>query len=102
MKIYGPEGVKPIRGKTVRSAAPGAAVKAGRPVGRYDHISLSDSGAEDSRSFRDLISSLSREVRTCNTTGKIQDLHRQVSAGEYAVSPREIAARMLLMEEGEA
>ena len=52
-------------------------------------------------SFRDLVSSLSREVRTCNTTGKIQDLHRQVQTGEYAVSPREIAARMLLMEEGE-
>ena len=44
----------------------------------------------------------SYQVRTCNTTGKIQELHRQVSAGEYRIEPRETAARMLMMmEEGE-
>ena len=101
MLIYGPEGVKPIQGKTIRAGAPSASAKVREPAGYYDHISLSAGGAEDSRTFRDLISSLSREVRTCNTTGKIQDLHQQVFSGEYAVSPREIAARMLLMEEGE-
>ena len=32
---------------------------------------------------------------------RINELRRQVSAGEYQISPREVAARMLLMEEGE-
>ena len=100
MLIYGPEGVKPIQTKTLRSAARRGAAPAVQTDGYYDHFS--PSAAEGGgRSFRDLVSSLSREVRTCNTTGKIQDLHRQVQTGEYAVSPRETAARMLLMEEGE-
>ena len=44
---------------------------------------------------------LANQVRTHNTTGKIQELRRQVGSGEYRVSPRELAVRMLLMEEGE-
>lgn len=100
MLIYGPEGVKPIQTKTVRSAARRDRTMVSQPDGCYDRFSPSAAGG-DGGSFRDLVASLSREVRTCNTTGKIQDLHRQVSTGEYAVSPREVAARMLLMEEGE-
>ncbi len=100
MLIYGPEGVKPIQTKTVRSAARRGSAPAVQSDGYYDRFSPSAAEGGGS-SFRDLIASLSREVRTCNTTGKIQDLHRQVQAGEYAVSPREVAARMLLMEEGE-
>ena len=48
-----------------------------------------------------MVASLSQQVRTYNTTGKIQELSRQVSSGEYQVSPREVAARMLLVEEGD-
>ena len=44
------------------------------------------------------MSSLSHQVRTANTTGKIQELRSQVSSGEYRVDAREVAARMLLME----
>jgi anti-sigma28 factor (negative regulator of flagellin synthesis) len=44
---------------------------------------------------------LSRQVRTQNTTGKIQDLRRQVESGEYRPDARETAARMLLLAEGE-
>ena len=47
------------------------------------------------------MASLSQQVRTHNTTGKIQELRRAVSSGEYQIAPRETAARMLLMEEGE-
>ena len=101
MLIYGPEGVKPIQAKTIRSAARRGSAPVSQPDGYYDHFSPSAADSGDGPTFRGLIASLSREVRTCNTTGKIQDLRRQVSAGEYAVSPSEIAARMLLMEEGE-
>ena len=41
---------------------------------------------------------LSQQVRTFNTTGKIQDLRQQVASGEYRPDARETAARMLLSE----
>ena len=100
MLISGPEGFKPIQtNKALRSVAASGGARVRRQDGYYDHFSLS--AGSDSSAFRGLLSELSQEVRTCNTTGKIQDLHRQVVSGEYAVSPREIAARMLLMQEGE-
>ena len=46
-------------------------------------------------------SGLSQQVRTFNTTGKIQDLRQQVASGEYRPDARETAARMLLLSEGE-
>lgn len=66
--------------------------------GQYDQITLS---APAGQGFREMAASLSQQVRTFNTTGKIQDLHRQVTAGEYRPDARETAARMLLMTEGE-
>ena len=48
-----------------------------------------------------MAASLSQQVRTFNTTGKIQDLRQQVSSGEYRPDARETAARMLLMTEDE-
>lgn len=47
----------------------------------------------------ELVSRLSREVRTANTTGDIQDLRREVSAGEYTPDPMAIAGRMLFLAE---
>jgi len=47
----------------------------------------------------EMVSRLSREVRTANTTGDIQELHREVSAGEYTPDPAAIAARMLFLVE---
>ena len=66
--------------------------------GSYDRISLS-AGQEKAPAFRAMAATLSRQVRTCNTTGKIQDLRRQVASGEYRPDARETAARMLLMGE---
>ena len=48
-----------------------------------------------------MAAALSQQVRTYNTTGKIQDLQAQVASGEYRPDARETAARMLLMGEGE-
>ena len=47
---------------------------------------------------RDAVASLSYQVRTHNTTGKIQELRQEVRSGQYQISPRETAARMLLLE----
>lgn len=68
----------------------------------FDQITLSARrGQETSPAFRDLAADLSHQVRTYNTTGKIQELRRQVMAGEYRPDARETAARMLLMTEDE-
>ena len=91
------EGFRPITTNTARPAG-SAGVRERRQDGCYDHISLSAAGQSRGASFRELVADLSSQVRTVNTTGKIQELRRQVAAGEYQISPREVAARMLLME----
>ena len=68
----------------------------------FDQITLSTRKSQEaSPAFRDLAAALSQQVRTYNTTGKVQELRRQVMAGEYHPDARETAARMLLMTEGE-
>ena len=69
-------------------------------AGQYDRTTFS-TPAEQS-GFRELAASLAQQVRTHNTTGKIQELRSQVQSGQYAIAPRETAARMLLLSgEGE-
>lgn len=93
------------------SAAPVATVGGARASGAkrarstaaessFDQITLSG-GQAAGAAFRDLAASLSQQVRTFNTTGKIQDLRSQVASGDYRPDARETAARMLLLSEGE-
>lgn len=100
MKVNAVESYLPVQANpTYRPSgmARGAALD-----GRYDQFSVSSGGVQDRSSFREMAASLSYQVRTYNTTGKIQELRRQVRSGEYQIEPRETAARMLLMmEEGE-
>lgn len=64
----------------------------------YDSFDLSAPAGR--RSFQmEMVSRLSREVRTAHTTGDIQDLRREVSSGEYAPDPMAIAGRMLFLVE---
>lgn len=100
MKIKGTEGYAPIQTGAARRFS--GAARAAAPDGYYDHFTVSTPAGQERSGFREMVASLSYQVRTYNTTGKIQELRRQVSAGEYQVEPRETAARMLLlMEEGE-
>lgn len=102
MLITGTEGYLPIQKKTTRPVGSVGSARVPAQDGRYDHITVSTPAAQEGRSFREMAASLSRQVRTYNTTGKIQELRRQVRSGEYQINPRETAARMLLlMEEGE-
>ncbi len=101
MQIMGTEGFLPIQKKNAPRLVGGAGGRRLRTAeGHYDQVAVS---AEQERtSFREMAANLSYQVRTYNTTGKIQELRRQVSSGEYQIEPRETAARMLLlMEEGE-
>ena len=100
MLVSRPEGFLPVSKSVRRTASAGGSRV--RPQDRqYDHITLSSSGQEESVGFRAMVASLSQQVRTFNTTGKIQDLRGQVASGEYRPDARETAARMLLMTEGE-
>lgn len=101
MLITGPEGIRPVQKKAPLRTGRAGAGRAQAAGVRYDHCTLSAAGEAEGRSFREAVAGLSRQVRTHNTTGKIQELRRAVSSGEYQISPRETAARMLLMEEDE-
>ena len=68
---------------------------------RKSAAGLSSLAGNLSSTFRDVAAGLSQQVRTFNTTGKIQDLRQQVASGEYRPDARETAARMLLLSEGE-
>lgn len=98
MEIKRTEGYAPIQTGAARRLS--GAARTAAPEACYDHFTVSSPAGQGG--FREMVASLSYQVRTYNTTGKIQELRRQVSAGEYQVEPRETAARMLLlMEEGE-
>lgn len=101
MLIKGTEGLSPFQNSTTRLAALSGGKRAGRQCSRYDHISLSAPAEQEKRDFQNAVAMLSQQVRTNTSTGKIQELHQLVSSGEYRVDPREVAARMLLLEEGE-
>lgn len=86
---------------TVTGAAPRAGLRRARAQeAKFDQITLSGGNAA-APTFRELAAGLSQQVRTYNTTGKIQDLRDQVASGAYRPDARETAARMLLLSEGE-
>ena len=80
------------------AARPSGARRTKETEGSFDHLTLS-AGQEASPAFRAMAASLSQQVRTFNTTGKIQELHSQVASGAYRPGARETAARMLLLAE---
>ncbi len=85
-KVYYPT---PKRGAT--------APQVGGP--NYDSATFSSLMAGKKAEQMDVVSRLSREVRTATTTGDIQELRRAVAAGEYAPDPMAIAGRILLLVE---
>ena len=97
MQIKGTEGFAPIQTGAARRFS--GASRTAAQDGYYDHFTVSSHAAQDRSSFREMVASLSYQVRTHNTTGKIQELRREVRSGEYQISPRETAARMLLLNE---
>ena len=71
-----------------------------QPVSGPNYDSADFSAPAARRSFQmELVSRLSHEVRTVDTTGDIQELRREVSTGEYTPDPMAIAGRMLLLAE---
>ena len=101
MIIKGTEGYLPIQNTAAQAIGVASAPRRAARSGRYDHYTTTSAATEQS-SFRELAASLAYQVRTHNTTGKIQELRSQVRSGQYSIEPGETAARMLLLtEEGE-
>ena len=65
----------------------------------YDSITISNRLSDENRFRMDLVSRLSKEIRTSTTTGDVQALREQVANGTYQVDASAIAARMLRMVE---
>ena len=100
MIVKGTEGYLPIQNTAAQAAGIAAASRRALQKSQYDRYSASVSAQQGG--FRELAASLAYQVRTHNTTGKIQELRSQVRSGQYSIEPRETAARMLLLsEEGE-
>lgn len=65
----------------------------------YDSATFSSLPEGQGRFQMDLVSRLSQEVRTINTTGDIQALRSEVASGEYTPDPMAIAGRILFLTE---
>ncbi len=73
---------------------------AAQTISGHNYDSAEFSAPAGRKNFQmEMVSRLSREVRTANTTGDIQELRREVSAGEYRPDPMAIAGRMLFLVE---
>ena len=68
--------------------------------GKYDSVTLTSVPTRASRFHMDMVSRLSQEVRTANTTGDIHALRQSVAAGGYTPDPAAMAGRLLLLGEG--
>lgn len=98
MHITGPEGFSPIQKKTARPVTYAGLSRRQAQDGYYDHYTASVPAGQTGSSFREAVAGLSYQVRTHNTTGKIQELRQAVRSGSYQIDARETAARMLLLE----
>lgn len=95
MIIKGTEGYLPVQNTAAQAVGMAAASRRSVRGSRYDRYSAS----AEQGSFRELTASLAYQVRTHNTTGKIQELRSLVRSGQYSIEPRETASRMLLLTE---
>jgi negative regulator of flagellin synthesis FlgM len=67
---------------------------------KYDSVTLSSQTGE-SRFHQELVSRLSKEVRTATSTGDIQRLKKEIAEGTYEPDPMRIAAKILYLDEEE-
>jgi anti-sigma28 factor (negative regulator of flagellin synthesis) len=64
--------------------------------GQFDQVNISQTNTRESQFCQALVSRLSGEIRTSNTTGTIAQVKQQVQSGTYLPDPANIAARLLL------
>ena len=65
----------------------------------YDQVQFSSHLSEAEKRVRETAGQITRQIRTRPSRQELEALREQVSSGTYQVDAKEIAARMLLMEE---
>lgn len=65
----------------------------------YDQVQFSFHLSEAEKRVRETAGQITRQIRTRPSRQELEALRQQVSSGTYQVDAKEIAARMLLMEE---
>ncbi len=65
----------------------------------YDQIQFSSQLSETEKRIKETTGQLTRQIRTRPSRQDLEALRQQVASGTYQVDAREIAGRMLLMEE---
>ncbi len=65
----------------------------------YDQVQFSSHLSEAEKRVRETAGQIPRQIRTRPSRQELETLRQQVSSGTYQVDAKEIAARMLLMEE---
>ena len=68
---------------------------------RYDQFQFSTCLDETEKRVKQVVGHLSQEIRSRVSAQDLERLHQQVSDGTYQPNPREIAARMMLLKEGD-
>ena len=65
----------------------------------YDQVQFSSHLSEAEKRVRETAGQITRQIRTRPSRQDLESLRQQVSSGAYQPDAREIAARMLLIEE---
>lgn len=65
----------------------------------YDQVQFSSHLSETEKRIKETSGQLVQQIRTRPSRQELEALREQVSSGTYQVDAKEIAARMLLMEE---
>lgn len=65
----------------------------------YDQIQFSSHLSEAEKRIKETTGQITRQIRTRPSQKELEALREQVASGTYQADAREIAARMLLMEE---
>ena len=65
----------------------------------YDQVQFSSHLSEAEKRVRETAGQITRQIRTRPSRQELETLRQQVSSGTYQVDAKEIAARVLLMEE---
>lgn len=71
------------------------------PGQRYDQFQFSTCLDKTEKRVKQVVGHLSQEIRSRVSAQNLEHLRQQVSDGSYQPNPHEIAARMLLLKEGD-
>lgn len=76
------------------------AVQVEPPKPQYDSVTISEQ-TEDSAFRKELVSRLSKEIRTATSTGDIKKIKQEIDEGRYTIDAMRIAGRIMRLDDEE-